>query len=230
MGLEKAVIIARWQSGAVSTFPVQFNATELSLEKSVQLAEIGIPGLDTPLLQFVRGQNEQMTLELFFDTTEDGLGEGAVSVTTLSDRIYELVKIEPGGHAPPICTFIWNSSFPGADVSPNVGNQRRNHFQFVAQSVSQKFTLFSPEGVPLRARLTLTLREYKTLDQQLDQLNLSSPDRTHSHVVQEGETLSSIASRHYGRATRWRPIADANEIADPRRLAPGSFLTIPPIS
>ena len=229
-GLEKAVIVARWHAGNVSTLPVQFNPTELSLEKSVQLAEISIPGLDTPILQFVRGQNEQMTLELFFDTTEDGMGEEAVSVTTLTDRVYELAKIEPGGHAPPICTFIWNASFPGADVSANVGNQRRNHFQFVVQSVSQKFTLFSPEGVPLRARLSLTLKEYKTLDQQLDQLNLSSPDRTHSHVTQEGDTLSHIAFRHYRRPGRWRPIAEANGIDDPRRLTPGQFLTIPPLS
>lgn len=229
-GLEKAIIVARWHGGKVSTFPVQYNPTELSLEKSVQLAEIAIPGLDSPLLQFVRGQNEQMTLELFFDTTEDGTGEGAVSVTTLTDRVYELAKIEPGGHAPPICTFIWNADFPGADVSANVGNQRRTHFQFVVQSVSQKFTLFSPEGVPLRARLSLTLREYKTLDQQLDQLNLSSPDRTHSHVTQEGETLSHVASQHYLRPGRWRPIAEANAIDDPRRLTPGLFLTIPPLS
>ena len=92
---------------------VQFNPTEFSLDKGAQLAEIAIPGLDSPLLQFVRGQNEKLTVDLFFDTTETGTGAGATSVTTLTDRIYSLVKIEPDGHAPPICTFIWNASFPG---------------------------------------------------------------------------------------------------------------------
>ena len=67
-----------------------------------------------------------------------------------------------------------------------VGSSR---FQCVVESVRQKFTLFSPEGIPLRATLSVTLREYKTLEQQLDQLNLSSPNRTHSHIVQRGETL-----------------------------------------
>ena len=39
------------------TIEFQFNPSELSFQKGVQIAEIAIPGLDTPLLQFVRGQN-----------------------------------------------------------------------------------------------------------------------------------------------------------------------------
>ena len=207
---------------------VQFNPTEFSLDKSAQIAEITIPGLDTPLLQFVRGQNEKMTLDLFFDTTESGMGNNATSVTTLTDLFYELVKIVPGTHAPPICTFHWNDEFPGSDISPAAGNQKRNGFRCIVESVKQKFTLFSPEGVPLRATLSVTLREYKTLTEQTDQLNLHSPDRTQSHVVQRGETLSSIAAQLDLKPGEWRHIADANEIEDPRRLTVGTFLTVPP--
>ena len=89
---------------------LQYNPTELSWDKSAQLAEITIPGLDAPLQQFVRGQAERLTLELFFDTTDHGMGKGATSVTTLTDRIYQLVKIEPKRHAPPICTFCLERS------------------------------------------------------------------------------------------------------------------------
>ena len=56
---------------------VQYNPTELSWDKSAQFAEIAIPGLDAPLQQFVRGQAEKLTLELFFDTTDHGMGKGA---------------------------------------------------------------------------------------------------------------------------------------------------------
>lgn len=229
--LKHAVIVVTWFDGTKEDppIPVQFNPTELSLEKGAQIAEIAIPGLDSPLLQFVRGQNEKLTLDLFFDTTEDGTGEGATSVTTLTDRIYQLVKIEPSRHAPPICTFVWNSKFPGADLSDKFGNQKRNNFTCVIESVRQKFTFFSPEGVPLRATLTVALREYKTLDEQFDQLNPNSPDRTQSHIVQRGETLSSIATLHYRRPGEWRRIAVENGIEDPRRLAVGAFLAVPPI-
>jgi Contractile injection system tube protein/LysM domain len=226
---EQAMIGVNWQDGPFEWIPVQFNPTEFSLDKSVQIAEIAIPGLDSPLLQFVRGQNEKMTLDLFFDTTEDGMSRGATSVTTRTDRIYELAKIEPGRHAPPLCTFYWNSKFPGSDTSSNIGNQRRNFFDFIVESVRQKFTLFSSEGIPLRATLTLTLREYKTLDTQLAELNLQSPDRTQSHITQSDDTLSSIAARHYQKPGEWRRIADENNIEDPRRMVPGTFLTVPPI-
>ena len=50
-----------------------------------------------------------------------------------------------------------------AAAGAGLGNQRRNGFRCVLESVRQKFTLFSPDGVPLRATLTVTLREYKTL-------------------------------------------------------------------
>lgn len=227
--LQKASIVATYSDGSMEIMDVQFNPTEFTLEKSAQLAEIVIPGLDSPLLQFVRGQNEKLNVDLFFDTTEHGTGAGATSVTTLTDPIYSLVKIEPAGHAPPVCTFFWNAKFPGADLPPASGNQRRTSFQCVVESVKQKLTFFSPEGVPLRATLTLTLREYKTLDEQLDQLNLSSPNRTHSHVTRLGDTLAGVAGRYYLRPGEWRAIAQANDIEDPRRLATGRFLHVPPI-
>lgn len=227
--VQKAALMATYSDGSMEIMDVQFNPTEFTLDKGAQLAEINIPGLDTPLLQFVRGQNEKLTVDLFFDTTENGTGAGATSVTTLTDAMYSLVKIEPDGHAPPVCTFIWNASFPGSDLPPAAGNQRRNHFQCVVESIKQKFTFFSPEGIPLRATLSLVLREYKTLDEQLDQLNLSSPNRTHSHVTALGDTLGGITARFYRRPTEWRAIAEANEIDDPRRLEPGRFLRVPPI-
>jgi LysM repeat protein len=263
----KALLLVKWdQRTDLEPIELQYNPTELSWDKSAQIAEIAIPGLDAPLQQFVRGQAEKLTFEAFFDSTDQGMGKGAVSVTTLTDRIYQLIKIEPTRHAPPICTFVWNDQFPGSSLHGNAGsaasqaagvgrgaaapaiggaasaavgvagaiagslsaNQRRNGFKCMVESVKQKFTLFSPEGVPLRATLTLTLREYKTLDEQLAQLNLSSPERTHSHVIQRGETLSSIAARFYQQPGDWRFIANANNIEDPRRLAVGTFLTVPP--
>ncbi len=228
--LQQAMLVVTWNNGTMEFIDIQFNPTELSFSKGVQIAEIPIPGLDSPLLQFVRGQNETLSLDLFFDSTENGMGVGATSVTTYTDQIYQLVKIEPDSHAPPVCTFIWNDKFPGTDISPNMGNQRRTSFDCIVESVRHKYTLFSPEGVPLRATISVSLREYKKLDDQLAQLNLNSPDRTQVHILQSNETLSSISGKHYRRPGEWRLIADANRIDDPRRLTSGTFLTVPPMA
>src|SRR5438477_2481672 len=85
--------------------PVQFNPAELAFAKSSQLAEIAIPGLDGPVLQYVRGNTETLTVELFFDSTDDGYESGGTSVTEQVDQLYKLVKQNPQTHAPPICRF-----------------------------------------------------------------------------------------------------------------------------
>lgn len=226
---QKGLLRVTWHDGTTEIVPVQFYPTEVTFDKASQIAEIAIPGLDAPLLQFVHGQSEKLTLDLFFDTTEDGMGDGAQPVTEHTDKIYSLVKSEPDRHAPPVCEFIWMSDFPGSRVHPKLGNQRRNSFKCLVESVKQKFTLFSTEGVPLRATLTVALREYKTLEEQLYRQNPNSPDRTQSRVLQSGETLALVAARHYQRAGEWRRIAEANDISDPRRVEPGTFLTLPPV-
>lgn len=253
--LARAIFTARWATGREEPIPVKYNPKQLVFEKGVQLAEIPIPGLDSPLQQFVRGQAEKLTVELFFDTTDSGMGPDATSVTIWTDRFYQFVKVEPSSHAPPICTFVWGRELPGSHLGDSkaassvaqslasnagkgaapakgadgatLGNQRRYAFQCVVENVRQQFTLFNSIGVPLRATLTVTLREYLTLDEQLEILNLSSPDRTHRHALERHETLTAVATRFYGEPGAWRPIALANGISDPRRLVPGRLLTVP---
>jgi hypothetical protein len=214
---------------------VQFNPTEYTLNKSAQIAEVAIPGLDSPILQFVRGQTETLSLDLFFDTTDQGMGENATSVTAETNAFYKLVKIDSDVHAPPICLFSWGGqNFPGGRSyssldSSGLASQQRYGFKCIVESVQQRFTLFSPEGVPLRATLSVRLKEYKTLKEQLKELKLRSADHTKARVVQQGETLTGIAAQAYGDAAQWRAIAESNEIVDPLAIQPGDVLTVPPL-
>ena len=206
----------------------QFNPTELQFQKQVQIAEVAIPGLDSPLLQFVRLQDEKVTLELFFDTTDTGMDDNAQSVTILTDPFYELLKIDSHAHAPPRLQFGWGEEFPGGRISDK--KQGRHTFRCVVESVQQHFTLFSAGGTPIRAKLSVGLREYKTLEEQVAQLNLQSADVSKAYVVQSGDTLPKIAYLAYSDPTRWRTLADANDIADPTMLEPGSVLSIPSVA
>jgi nucleoid-associated protein YgaU len=53
--------------------------------------------------------------------------------------------------------------------------------------------------------------------------------RTRIHIVQKGDTLSSISAKYYGSAKQWRKIVNANRnnLPDPNRLVPGVKLIIP---
>ena len=206
----------------------QFNPTELQFQKQAQIAEVAIPGLDTPLLQFVRLQDEKITLELFFDTTDTGMGDSAKSVTLLTDPFYDLLKIQSDTHAPPRLNFGWGSEFPGARI--HEASQQRSVFTCVVDSFTQHFTLFAPNGTPLRAKLSVGLREYKTLQKQVETLNLQSADVTKAYVVCSGDTLPKIAWQEYGDPTAWRIVADANALGDPTALVPGAVLSLPAVT
>jgi hypothetical protein len=212
---------------------VQFNPNELTFNKSAQFAEVAIPGLDAPILQFVRGQSETMNVDLFFDTTEDGLLDEAFPVTLRTDLFYQLIKIDRDTHTPPVCRFVWGDyGFAGSQMDGRWESQnasRHNGFQCVVESVRQRFTMFSTNGLPLRATLTVTLKEYKTLDEQIAEIFMQSPDHTHSHVVQRGDTLARIAASRYDNPQEWRAIAEHNGLDDPLDLRPGQILEVPPI-
>jgi hypothetical protein len=209
-------------------FEVQFNPTQFGLTRTAQFAEISIPGLEQPVVQFIRGDSERMTLELFFDTTDGGTGPLSIPVTTRVDPFYRLVKIDGDTHAPPIVRLTWGDNFPG--VTTDQSNRPIPVLDCVVESVQRQFTLFSPDGIPLRATVTLALREYRTLEEQLQSLNKRSADHTRVHVVRQGETLAQIAYDAYRDAARWRLIADHNNILTPRRLAAGTVLELPPVS
>lgn len=204
-------------------FEVLFNPERYTLNKGVQYAEIGIPGLDSPVLQFVRGQNEKITLELFCDTTDRGMVDDVTDVRTETAKVYKLLKILTETHAPPRCRLHWGSggqlfSF-GSQLDPRC----------VLESLSEEFSLFSPDGVPLRAKLNATFREYKTIDEQVKENPRHSADRTKVVTVQRGQTLSFIAWQTYGDPGQWRRIADENALDNPRLIAPGMQLRIPSV-
>lgn len=204
-----------------SSFEVPFNPERYALTKSVQTVEIPIPGLDSPVLQFIRGQNEKITVELFFDTTDAGLIDDVDDVRDLTGEVYALLKIDRETHAPPRLRLTWGEagqlfSF-GSSLSPRC----------VLESVNQEFLLFSPGGVPLRAKLTCTFREYKTIEEQLKETPKHSSDRTKLHTLARGETLALVAYREYGDSEEWRRIAESNAVENPRRVAPGTRLLVP---
>jgi 5'-nucleotidase / UDP-sugar diphosphatase len=62
-----------------------------------------------------------------------------------------------------------------------------------------------------------------------EQRTMNTEPTQRIHIVQKGDTLSSIAAKYYGSANQWRKIVNANRtnLPDPNRLAPGVKLIIP---
>ncbi len=206
--LKKAIIHVLDGSGnKKDEVPVFFYPSEYTMEKSNEFASINIPGLESPHLQFARGNLETLSMELFFDSYEDG---GDVREHT--NKIANLLRIDPELHAPPVLRFVWGSM----------------NFTCVLSRLSKRFTMFRSDGTPVRATLNVTFNEFRT-EAKSRELPLQSPDRTKLYRVKQGDSLWAIAAREYGNPGLWRPIADENRIENPRIMMPGDEITIPPL-
>lgn len=187
--------------------PLRFNPTEYQLQKTNNFAEIAIPGLESPPIQFVRGSAEKLSLELLADTSDtlEDVREKYVN------KLRDLMRLNPELHAPPIVAFRWDTQV----------------FKGVLESLNITYVLFSPDGVPLRAKLSVTLKEYRPAAVQYRESPTLSPDFDKSFVVRRGDTLSGISGQVYRDPAQWREIARANDIVDPRRIRPGETLRLP---
>jgi nucleoid-associated protein YgaU len=216
--LKKATITVL--DGTNTVITVLFNPTEYSFERTNSYKATPVPGLGTPLLQFVNGESDQLNMELFLDDYTDPDGPTSLREKkknyTVAQRLKDITKvleINRDLHAPPPVRFNWGTMI----------------FTAVIEKLSRKVTMFHPNGAPARATLSVTFKEYRTLKDQLTDPRRESADKSKRRVVVGNEQLWRIAAREYDDANEWLRIAVANDLDDPRGIAPGDWLLLPPL-
>jgi hypothetical protein len=190
--------------------PLRFNPTSYQLRKANNFSEIDIPGLETPPIQYVRGGSETLSFDALFDTSDSQKNVRDEYV----GKVAALMRINSELHAPPIVQFTWESEI----------------FQGVLSDMSVSYVLFTPEGVPMRAEVSLTFTAYRPVEVQIAERPRNSPDVEKSVTLRRGDRLDQIAAGIYQDPGRWREIARLNGIRDPRRLEPGQLLLVPRIT
>lgn len=189
------------------SIPLRFNPSEYQLKKSQTLAEIGVPGLVSPPLQWVRGGAEVLSFDALVDSTDTLCDVDEAYVT----RIRALLDTNEQLHAPPIVAFVWG----------------KRRFVGVLEGLTIAYMLFDEQGHPLRAKLSISIKEYRPGAVQMIEHPRQSSNVERTLLVQRGDTLPSIANALFRDPTRWREIAKANGLRDPRDLRPGDRLLIP---
>src|SRR5258707_4047629 len=156
--LKKATITVLDGTDKGKVITVLFNPTDYSFERANSYKATPVPGLGSPLLQFVNGECDQLNMELFLDDYTDPTGPTSLQQKEndpLNKRladISKLLEIDRDLHAPPPVRFNWGPM----------------EFFAVIEKLGRKVTVFHPDGSPARATLSVTFKEYRTLRQQLE--------------------------------------------------------------
>ncbi|MFZ4641149.1 MAG: LysM peptidoglycan-binding domain-containing protein [Nodosilinea sp.] len=212
MALEKLKIKAEKSQPGDFTDEIEvlFNPNRLRIEKTGWMKDQS---------NNLVASNELATLsiELFFDTTLKG--SPPENVQKYTKKIFNLTqpRIGPDPKRPPRCKLVWGTIGGKDSVLLPDG---------FLEKVNKTLTQFLEDGTPVRATLDCTFKEWAEPDKRKKEENLiDDPVR----IVRRGETLSSIAYEEYGDPALWRVIADENRLQNPRQLAPGLVLTVPPL-
>jgi len=191
-----------------------FNPFEYAISKSNTYEEKPGNGTDVPQVEFKKSGAQKLKLQLFFDTYDKGED---VSLTT--NKLWKLMEVKSNEQSsqeekvsPPYAVFEWGV------------------FKFVAvvTSMTQKFTLFKKDGTPVRATADMEFTQYNDQNDYPNQNPTSGGGQIERvKMVVAGDRLDTIAAEVYGDATRWRHIAEYNDIENPLAIRPGMQLAIP---
>ena len=191
-----------------------FNPFEYSVSKTNTYDENPKNQGDVPQAEFKKAGSQTLKLNLVFDSYETG---DDISKTTSTLWKFMETKGQSGNRqnekiSPPQVAFDWGV------------------FKFVAfiTNMTQKFTLFKPDGTPVRAKVDVTFTQYvDTQDYKYQNPTSGGGPIERIRRVIAGDRLDTIAAEVYQDATKWRLIADQNHIENPLALKPGMLLTIP---
>ncbi|WP_444997450.1 CIS tube protein [Aliikangiella sp. IMCC44359] len=223
--LEKMVITAykdgKFSSQIGKPFSVYLNPNKYSHDYKICYNNVSAQGSPGSSPDFNKMAEENMSFELVFDGT-------GVIPTALPG----ILPFSEDGISKQIENFkALVFQYNGDIHSPNYLKLSWGTMLFKCRLTTLKFvyTLFKPDGTPLRARANVAFVGYTDEAELAKQANKTSPDLTHLITVKGGDTLPLMCYNIYGSSQYYIKVARVNQLTDFRDLTVGSQLFFPPI-
>jgi hypothetical protein len=234
---QKAMIVCVDDPKKDLTF--QFNPTQIKFSKSTTWnsandkasggagggGRTNEPKRNVPTSEFQGGSAQTLSMDLLFDTTDTGK-----DVRKYTDFLTSLTLIKKSirneSARPALVKFVWGNFSQSASSK---ATRALMSFTAYVKDVNITFSLFLPDGTPVRAETQVTFTAQKDEEVQPFQNPTSRSEARKLHVVNAGETLDFIAYNEYGDATQWRHIASVNGLTNPKDLRAGQALKLTPL-
>lgn len=200
-------------------FEVPINPEKYSknfkVEYEVKKAQ-GNQGVDA---KFKSTAPEELTIEFALDGTKTVEGYSKKHIDKpVSQQVEELLNtvyfMKGDIHKPKFLKLIWGEHLV---------------FDCILTSLDINYTLFHPNGEPLRARINASFLNYTEQEKRVLREDKKSPDLTHVRKVNEGDSLPLMAYKIYGEPKFYLQIARANQMTSFRPIRSGQDIVFPPI-
>lgn len=222
-GLEKMLVKAYTDSGfhqEAGSFQVWINPAQYSRDYRVCYNDRQAQGSPGGSPDFDRIPADTVKLELVFDGTGvvPGPTPGIPRIDGVAAQVDAFRKLVFGYdgkiHSPRFLQLVWGTLL----------------FRCRLKDLSVSYTLFKPDGTPLRAKASATFLGYTDPVELAKLARKSSPDLTHVRTVREGDTLPLLCWEVYGSSAWYPRVARANGLTGFRDLPAGTQLVFPPLA
>jgi len=146
--LERSYFTAKLRTEEIR---VMFNPSEVAVKKTVPWNKHDIEGLDPPKLQFTHGRSFSLRVNLTVDEEDVEGGDVTLPAIVMEQYIIENRDVKK----PEPILIKWGES--------------EFKFRGVLEKIDVKYTMFLPDGTPVRAEISSTWKEFTPAEEQLKQ-------------------------------------------------------------
>lgn len=200
----------------IPPFKAHVNPESYTQSVNINFSELQAPGTSGAASKHSHTEPRSLNFDFLLDRTGalGNLQTGPVGVTADIEHFKKLTLDYEGQiHKPRYLILSWGTLL----------------YKCQLQNLDIEYKMFSREGLPMRAVLKATFREFLEDQLRVAVENKSSPDLTHVRYAKEGDTLPLMTHDIYGDSKYYLEVARVNEIIDFRNLKPGRKIIFPPI-
>ncbi|CAA0120194.1 Uncharacterised protein [BD1-7 clade bacterium] len=213
MAIEAYKSIEYTASDKIGEFEVLYNPASYSEKFEIEYDRKQAQGTSASEFKFSKIKPQDYSFDFIFDGT--GVSGAGLDVSTMVAEFLQLTYAFDGDmHRPPFCKLIWGHLV----------------VRCVLLSATVNYTLFKPDGYPLRAKVQAN---FGTIEHEKRRTAIeakNSPDLTHYRTVTGNDSLPLMTYRIYGDMSWYPEVARYNRITNIRRLNQGDIIAFPPLN
>ncbi|MEP7229804.1 MAG: hypothetical protein ABI691_06100 [Ginsengibacter sp.] len=204
----------------LSEFKVPINPESYSQNYKINLDTEKGHGQQGTDPKYKSTEPEQFKLDIILDGTKTMEGyDASHDRKTVKQQLDDFQKcvyfMEGEIHRPRFLKIFW-----GEEIN----------FPCVLSQLDINYTLFNPDGSPLRIKISATFLKYLSEKKREAEQQKKSPDLTHERIAGSGDRLDLLTYNIYNDPKYFLQVARINELTTLRKLRVGNKLFFPPFN